>query len=448
MLNISKNSISGRINLSDYSALERVEKKKSKRILTRIFKVSFLLIFSIALFPWTQNVRSIGTVSTLRPDQRPQTIQSIIAGRIDKWYIQEGDFVVKGDTIALISEIKDQYFDDGLIDRTGEQLELKKLTSEAYKDKENAQSKQLEALSEQVALELEQTKVKLAQTRLKIQNDSIAYVSAKLDALTAKNQYKRMDSLYRKGLKSLVDLEARRIKQQQTEAYETEARNKWQNSKNDAVNLQLEIFNITSKFDQNYSKTLSEKLTTSTNRYDAESMINKIENQVINYKVRSGYYFITAPQDGYITKTFISGVGETIKEGQTIASIMPKNYDLAVEIYIDPIDLPLMNIGEQVRIQFDGWPAIVFSGWPEASYGTYGGEVYAIDQFISENGKFRILVKPDTKDHPWPKALRYGGGTKTMILLEDVPIWYEIWRKINGFPPNYYKQPKQLKNGK
>lgn len=448
MLNISKNSINGRIKSSDYSALDRVEKKKTKGVLTRIFKFSFLIIFIIALLPWTQNVRSIGTVSTLRPDQRPQTIQSIIAGKIDKWYIQEGDFVAKGDTIALISEIKDQYFDDGLIERTDQQLELKKLTAEAYKDKENAQSKQLDALAEQVSLELEQTKVKLAQTRLKIQNDSIAYVSAKLDALTAQNQYERMDSLYRKGLKSLVDLEARRIKQQQTNAAETEARNKWQNSKNDLVNLKLEVFNISSKFDQNYSKTLSEKLTTSTNKYDAESMINKIENQVINYKIRSGYYFITAPQDGYITKTYISGVGETIKEGQKIASIMPKNYDLAVEVYIDPIDLPLMNIGEKVRIQFDGWPAIVFSGWPQASYGTYGGEIYAIDQFISENGKFRILVKPDVKDHPWPKALRFGGGTKTMILLEDVPIWYEIWRKINGFPPNYYKQSKNLNSEK
>lgn len=448
MLNISNNSINGRINTIDYSALDRVEKKKTKRVLKRILKFSFFIVFIISLLPWTQNVRSTGSVSTLRPDQRPQTIQSVIAGRIEKWFVQEGDIVLKGDTIALISEIKDEYFDEDLIDRTGNQLELKKMTAKTYGDKEDAQGRQLDALSQQVSLELQQTKVKLEQAKLKIQNDSIGYVASKLNALTAQNQYERMDSLYQKGLKSLVDLEARRIKQQQTKAYETEALNKWENSKNDVVNLKLELFNIASKYDQDFAKTLSDKLTTSTNKFDAESMINKLENQVTNYKVRSGYYFITAPQDGYITKTFVSGVGETIKEGQEIVSVMPTNYDLAVEIYVDPIDLPLMNIGEHVRVQFDGWPAIVFSGWPQVSYGTYGGEIYAIDQFISENGKFRILIKPEAEDHPWPKALRYGGGTKTMILLDDVPIWYELWRQINGFPPNFYMPKNEVKSNK
>jgi hypothetical protein len=149
-------------------------------------------------------------------------------------------------------------------------------------------------------------------------------------------------------------------------------------------------------------------------------------------------HYILAPQDGYITKAYYSGVGETIKEGASIVSIMPSNYDLAVELYIDPIDLPLLKKGKEVRIQFDGWPAIVFSGWPNASYGTYGGRVYAIDQFINENGKYRILVQQDSSEYGWPEALRFGSATSNMILLKDVPIWYELWRKINGFPPDYY----------
>ena len=118
---------------------------------------------------------------------------------------------------------------------------------------------------------------------------------------------------------------------------------------------------------------------------------------------------------------------------------MPSNYQLVVALYVEPIDLPLLEKGQHVRVQFDGWPAIVFSGWPNVSYGTYGGRIYAIDQFTSANGKYRVLVEPDPSDHPWPKALRFGGGTKSMILLKEVPIWYELWRKINGFPPDYYK---------
>lgn len=442
MLNISSNRIKNRSALLRFSTLAKVESKSTSKVLINLLRWSMFIVVVSALLPWTQNVRSSGSVTTYLPEHKPQTVHSVIAGRIDKWFVREGMEVKKGDTIALISEIKDAYFDSQLIPRTKNQLDLKKQTAEAYGLKEGAQDRQLVALLEQRDLQLEQARIKLSQAKLKVQNDSIAYEAAKLNARTAEYQYIRLDSLYKQGLKSLVDLESRRLKQQETRAYEVEAKNKWLNSKNELINLRLEISNVSTKFDTDYAKVLSEKLTTSSSKYDAESQVNKLENQYSNYQVRSSYYYITSPQDGYVSETFVSGIGETLKEGQNVVSIMPAKYDLAVEIYVDPIDLPLMNKGEHVRVQFDGWPAIVFSGWPNASYGTYGGEIYAIDQFISPNGKYRLLVKPDPNDHPWPEALRYGGGAKAMILLNDVPIWYELWRKINGFPPNYYTPVK------
>ena len=87
------------------------------------------------LLPWTQNIRSRGQVTTLKPDQRPQTIHSIIAGRIEKWYVQEGDMVKKGDTILFVSEIKDEYFDPNLLSRTQEQLESKEMSVKSYMEK-------------------------------------------------------------------------------------------------------------------------------------------------------------------------------------------------------------------------------------------------------------------------------------------------------------------------
>jgi len=98
----------------------------------------------------------------------------------------------------------------------------------------------------------------------------------------------------------------------------------------------------------------------------------------------------------------------------------------------------LIHIGEKVRVQFDGWPAIVFSGWPSISYGTYGAKVVAVENFISSNGMYRILLAPDETDHQWPDGIRVGSGAKTIALLDDVPIWYELWRQLNGFPPNFY----------
>ena len=128
-------------------------------------------------------------------------------------------------------------------------------------------------------------------------------------------------------------------------------------------------------------------------------------------------------------------------------TIMPEGYELAIETYVSPIDAPLIHPGERVRVQFDGWPAIVFSGWESLSFGTYAAKVVAIENFISPNGKYRVLLAPDDKDHPWPEQLRVGSGTKSIALLNDVPIWFELWRNLNGFPPNFYT-PENLSDEK
>jgi hypothetical protein len=159
-------------------------------------------------------------------------------------------------------------------------------------------------------------------------------------------------------------------------------------------------------------------------------------------------YFILAPQDGYITQAIKSGVGETVKEGSEIISIMPFDSDLAVEMYVSPMDIPLLEKTQAVQIQFDGWPAIIFSGWPGISYGTYTGKIVAIDNFVNENGKYRVLVASDESVHQWPKEIRVGAGANTITLLKDVPIWYELWRNINGFPPDYYKKSEKKETSK
>jgi hypothetical protein len=163
----------------------------------------------------------------------------------------------------------------------------------------------------------------------------------------------------------------------------------------------------------------------------------------MNYSVRTGMYYITSPINGYITKAIRSGIGETVKAGEEMVSIMPNQYDLAVEMYVNPFNLPLIEKGQKVRFMFDGWPSVVFSGWPNASYGTFGGKIVAIDNFISPNGKYRILVAPDENDVSWPKELRVGSGANGMALLKNVPIWYELWRNLNGFPPDYYKTSEE-----
>ena len=102
--------------------------------------------------------------------------------------------------------------------------------------------------------------------------------------------------------------------------------------------------------------------------------------------------------------------------------------------------------GEEVRIMFDGWPSIIFSGWPIIDFGTFSGEVVAINRMISKNGKYRVLIAPAGEQDDWPEALRVGSGATGLALLKDVPIWYEIWRQVNGFPPNYYTQEDAMES--
>jgi hypothetical protein len=103
------------------------------------------------------------------------------------------------------------------------------------------------------------------------------------------------------------------------------------------------------------------------------------------------------------------------------------------------VDLPLVNAGQTVRFMFDGFPAIVFSGWPQASYGLFSGQVVAVENEVSPNGLFKVLVTEANGERPWPRQLKMGTGARGIALLKNVPVWYELWRNINSFPPDYYK---------
>ncbi|MFT6929786.1 MAG: multidrug resistance efflux pump [Sediminicola sp.] len=394
----------------------------------------------IVLFlPWTQNIRALGFLTTLKPGQRPQTIQSPIPGRIEKWYVQEGDFVNKGDTILFISEIKNEYFDPNLVQRTGQQIKSKSMAVTSYGEKVKALNNQIGAVSQERTLKLRQAENKLIQSKLKVKSDSIDLEAAKTNISIAQRQFERVVQLEKEGLKAITDVEEKRLKLQETQAKLISQENKLLAAINEVLNSEMEINRVRAEYTDKLSKAQSEMYTAQSNQFDSEVQVSKLESDYTNYEMRNEMYYIRAPQTGYINKAIQGGIGETFKEGDRLVGIMPSEYELAVETFVEPIDLPLVHLGEEVRIQFDGWPAIVFSGWPNLSYGTYGAKVVAIETFISDNGKYRVLLAPDPNDHPWPKDIRVGSGANTLALLEDVPIWFELWRQLNGFPPNYYQ---------
>jgi len=439
MLNISRESLTNAVDSNAYGSLRHVDSLTSGQVFKKLMTVFFVVGLVFMFLPWTQNIRGDGFITTLDPDQRPQMIPSVIAGRINKWYVAEGDFVKAGDTIVYITEIKDAYFDPDLIERTRAQLEAKESSVLSYDEKIKALERQIAVKRDNRRLKMQQNRNKLKQAKFKFTSDSMDYNAALINYEIAKKQYDRIEELYDQGLKSLTDTENRKNKMQEANAKLISAQNKVLSSENEVINARVEINAMDAKFQDEISKARSELFSAQSARFDTETEVNKLKNMLSNYQVRQSFYYITSPVDGQVTQALQVGIGETIKEGAPLVSIMPDRSDLTVAMFIEPIDLPLVSKGEHVRIQFDGWPAIVFSGWPNTSYGTYGGEVVSVDKFISTNGMFRVLVKPDPQDHPWPDALRIGGGTNNMLLLKDVPIWYELWRQINGFPPDFYQ---------
>ncbi len=439
MLNLSDNNIRSMVgtqNLQSYKRLQLGQYHFSFKKVLLIFSGLFLVFLFL---PWTQSIRADGRLTTLQPAHRPQTIHATIAGRIEKWYVAEGQRVQKGDTIVFLSEVKTDYFDPNLVGRTGEQVAAKTQSIAAYSQKVAALENQITAMQAELVSKTDQIRNKIQQAELKIASDRADLERAILDKKVAERQLEGTKNLHEKGLKSLTELEEKKLKLQETNAKTASAENKLNISRSELENAKVELTLTKNEFANKIAKAQSEKFSTISDQFDATATVGKLKIDQENYTRRATFYYITAPQDGFVVQAIQPGLGEILKEGDPVVSILPAGVDLAVEIFVKPMDLPLVLVGQEVRFLFDGWPAFFFSGWPNQSFGTFSGRVAAIDRNISANGKFRVLVSPDPSQEKWPDELRVGGGAKGIALLKNVPVWYELWRSLNGFPPDFYQ---------
>lgn len=425
--------------LKAYSKIYRLANKNhAKKWLYGIIGV--LLV--IMLLPWTQNIRAKGSITTLRQEQRPQELNTIIAGRVLKWYVKEGDVVQAGDTILQLGEVKVEYFDPKLLERTQQQITAKQQSIEGYSNKAATADNQVAALEQAQVLKLQSLDNKLQQQQLKVESDSTDLLAVKNELGVAKRQIEAAQIMLDSGAISLVDFERRKISFQNAQAKRISAENKYLQNRQELINLRIEKNSVIQDYTDKIAKAQGDKFASLSNVASTQADVSKLENVYANYDARNKMYYIVAPQSGQIVKAQKAGIGEMLKEGEMIVEIVPNHIQYAVEMFVDPMDLPLVNIGQKVRFVFDGFPAIVFSGWPQTSYGTFGGCVVAVETAVSYNGKFRVLVTEDPTEKAWPKQLRMGGGASGIALLKDVQIYYELWRNINGFPPEYYK-PKE-----
>jgi multidrug resistance efflux pump len=420
MLNISPNSVQKKMPQEKLYSLRSLDTPLAGKILARWLMIIFSLFFIILFLPWQQNIRGSGKVTALSPSNRPQTVETVIAGRIQIWKIKEGQFVNKGDTIALISEVKEKYFDPQFLQRLQQVITAKEQSLKSKDLKAKALQRQISALEDGMRTKIAQSKAKLEAEEVKFNN--------------FKNQYDRNKKLFEAGNIPLTKYQ--------------DIQYKYQGSQADFTNAKIEIERVQAEYLDKINKAESDWNNTLADIADTQADLFKLRNELSNMEIRSQQYHILAPQAGFVVKATQAGIGETIKEGDPVCTIMPQSTDIAVEMHVKAMDVPLISKGRRVRIEFDGFPALQFSGWPSISVGTFGGTVEVIDYVNTKPGEFRILVVPDKTDTPWPKQLRMGSGIKGWVMLDDVRVWFELWRQLNGFPPSLYQEPVEEEHDK
>src|SRR5210317_199029 len=414
--------------------------QRFRRLIIIVGIVGLIFLF----LPWTQNIQSNGVVTTLRPNERPQSIQTMISGKIQKWYVKDGDIVEEGDTIVVLTEIKSEYLDPGLLGQTSNQIKAKENSILSYSSKVDAINKQITQLEANRDFAIRKAQVKVQQENLKYNSELAEMKAAEINLKIAKQQLVR-DSLLRiKEIKSPLDVENRRVKYQEALAKNMIQEAKLDMAKNAIENAKIELANINAEYGEKLAKAESERYSAISAQMDTETEVSKLRNKYSNFSIRNDFYVIRAPQAGLVSQTLSNGVGIAVKEGQALCTIVPSNFNLAVELFVNPVDMPLIEKGAPVQFVFDGWPTMVFSGWPQMSYGTFPGEIYAIDNALQANGKYRVLVRMSMDKKLWPEQLKIGVGARAYMLLKTVPVWYELWRQLSGFPPDYYHNGRTL----
>lgn len=405
-----------------------------------------LILVGVLFLPWTQNIRAKGQITSLYQEQKPQKIYSPIAGKISRWWVKEGDFVEQGDTLAKISEIKAEYLDPKLITRTQEQLDAKKGTVSFYEQKVKSTEDQIANLRSSKALKQDQLTNKITALQQKLTGEKAELEAASNEYNLVKDQFERNQKMFKEGLISQTQFQQRNASMQNALAKKTISENKVNQTLQEIQNTKIELRGVDQEYSEKMNKAEGEKFQSLGMIETGKGEIAKLENQVASYTIRDGMYYILAPQSGQVINAKKAGIGEILKDGEELLTIVPQNTNYAVEMYVRPVDLPLVSPGQEVRFIFDGFPAIIFAGgWPNQSFGTFPGKIRAVENNIDEKGMFRVIVVENPKDKKWPKQIKMGAGAQGIALLNDVPLWYELWRNINGFPADFYTVKKDEK---
>ncbi len=402
-----------------------------------------VILAALVLVPWQQSITGMGRVAVYSPMDRPQSVEALISGRISQWYVKEGQSVQKGQLLLEIKETDPKYLDPAQLTRMESQRQALVSRQNATLARIDSLKSQAAFLSQSRSAAVPSARVKVSQSRNKIDAADQALTAAKQNRTTAELNLKRIQELHEKGLRSTRDRELAQqtyiesqTKVEQAEAYLSVARQ-------DQSVAGFDQAKVTADTSASLSNIQASVSTAYETLASTQSDLAKLDVEIENMKQRINQRQVMAPIAGTVVRIMNAGLGETVAEGDILATLVPKNADQAVELLISDNDAPLVSVGRPVRLQFAGWPALQFSGWPAVAVGTFAGRVQVIDAVDDGTSRYRIWIEPDTnaiqngKEQQWPSSrfLRPGSKAIGWVMLDTVPLWFELWRQFNAFPP-------------
>lgn len=413
------------------SAIHLVQSSRFAQRLARLLLVGlFVSILAMAFLPWQQSSRGAGQVVAYVPQERQQTIQAPVKGVVARIAngLVEGSEVKKGDLILEIqpvaanleAQLKGQLLD----------LQTKLDSANAKKD---AYDQNVIGFREagEFAVKAAEELVEASKAKLDGKQRLLSAYDAK--ELQARLNYERQKSLFDSGIKPEKEIE--RLKKE------------WDVTRAELQSVHQEVASLTNELSAKENE-LEEKRRLAQTKIDyaramqqdaigSAATIRKEKREIEVKLAELNRLTITAPRDGTIYRMPVYEQGQTIKEGDSIVTIVPEATQNAVELWVPGNDMPLVQIGQEVRLQFEGWPAVQFPGWPSVAVGTFSGRVTNVDATDNGKGQFRILILPNENDkNKWPsdRYLRQGVRVNGWVMLRQVSLGYEMWRQLNGFP--------------
>ena len=417
-------------NEQRHATLHLVQSSRFARRFASLLLVGLLLsICGIAFLPWQQTSRGTGKVVAFVPQERQQPVQApakgivaeIAPGLIEGSRVKKGDFILRIEPFAAnqVQQLE------------GQKRDLK-TKEDAAKAKADAYNENVKGFTEAYDFTIQAADDFVASAEAKLSAKKKQIIGYQAKVTQAQLNYERQNSLFKDGVKPEKEIE--KLKKDLEVA------------KADLESLHEDVKSLENELSAKKNKREEQKRTARTKidyaiamREDALGVAATIRKEIKDIEIKlkeMDRLKITAPRDGTIFRMPTYQLGQTIKEGDSILTLIPETSQKAVKLHVNGNDMPLVQVGQEVRLQFEGWPAVQFAGWPSIAVGTFSGKVAIVDATDDGKGQFRILVVPNENDNKWPtdRYLRQGVRANGWVMLRRVSLGYEIWRQLNGFP--------------